>query len=638
MKPSIGSIVLGCVAVLMAWMLLAGPDRSVTLANDLIRDGKAYILSEEESGTLKRFLTAFFRAQDARVDVAVNQPYRAGRLNIYIVDDSRTHNAIGPGNAAYVHSSDILFIGSSFFSIGSNRTFTRAPDELTMKVHMPLRVFAFFVIAHELGHRHHGGSRFLELFSERQRHRREEQADDYAISHLKRIYASPELREAAGVAQPVSDLLGVSAEEPTPIERMVDHLGIAVSFMADDIFDSPIPLLSTTDTHPAFFGRMNNLLERLRADAATAGDRDALGRLAMFQTIVAGTNYLVAREPIEIEFARPFQYAYLDRETLHVVGNDGSPVLAIPLHALDPGRQYARTAPPPQRNATIRFAWAGGDGRTMTLRRDGTLRLIENASGRTVWEKPVAAMFGDNSCVRQLLVPPQPAMFTYVSSCIDGMPLVARIGSNGDIVAKQVRELVEQSKQCLHPGQDAAVDLNAAGQLTLVLKCDGRPYLFTLAPDLRMAARTELAPSIDISAETLSGRVKATTKPVIADEASRPYRIRTDPLSTSITLFDARRDSGTPYATGVPDAGGAPFGLDIPASVISSFHLVGNRRIVNLAQGGAWLVDFDRQRVLPLRRKGLRDMEQISSNTGGDWMYFEKYGRRILLFKGDTDD
>lgn len=165
--------------------------------------------------------------------MSINQRYKKGSLNLYIVKaaDSDTAPGVIRGNAAYVASSDIIFIESGYFDFGSNTVFARSNDNLTEKVISPLRVHAFFVLAHELAHRQiHGGwfefSRILE------NPQREVEADEFAIKVLKELYATDESRKAAAVPEPTSELIGIEGDV-TPLQRIADHLGTASGHVRD---------------------------------------------------------------------------------------------------------------------------------------------------------------------------------------------------------------------------------------------------------------------------------------------------------------------------------------------------------------------------------------------------------------------
>lgn len=97
---------------LMAFMLLAGRDRSIDLPNSLVDNHRLRILDAEEAQNLRRFLAALLTSSNISVEVAINERYKSGHINLYIVDARTAEGqaSVSRGNAAYVSSSDIIFV------------------------------------------------------------------------------------------------------------------------------------------------------------------------------------------------------------------------------------------------------------------------------------------------------------------------------------------------------------------------------------------------------------------------------------------------------------------------------------------------------------------------------------------------
>jgi hypothetical protein len=567
--------------------------------------------------------------------VAINEPYRSGRINVYVVK-ARAEEAqpsVSRGNAAYVASSDIVFIESSYFDFGEKKTFEAADDPLVAAVVSPLRVHAFFVLAHELGHRQlHRENRWFSFLSQTRNHAREIEADDYAIMALKKLYGDENARRAAGIPEPVSTFAGFLSDELTPLQRISDHLGYSVAFLSEDLFESPFPILTGSGTHPAFFSRLRGLLERLKVDATGENDEDALRQLELIESVTAATDYLINLGPTEVEFDHPFQYAYLDRGNLFVVGNDQTPIVRIPLSELQRGRQYRQKNPKPQGIATVRYAWSGKHGEALLLRRDGHLNSVEIATGKVKLDIDLADELGDSSCVKQFVLPPQPGLYAYATYCTADVPQISLISNGGGVTRKDFVELVDDAPG--DPVQIKSFDLDAGGRPTLIYTKDDQAFATTMSEEL---VPTHTRP-LGVAASSLSGPIsvqgaKAMVKSLVLDAAGQAYYLAGSPLFRKISMYDAEAVSTTPVAK-IDLAPSVRDGdLNELLTVISAFAIGHNRQIVNLGEGGAYLIDFEGKVLHPLRRHGFDAMEQVASNAGGIWIYFRKYGRRILVFR-----
>lgn len=633
---------------LMVFLLFSGRDRSIDLANALIDSKKLRILSAEEERNLESFMTTFLASNFIDTPVAINERYKNGRINVYIVDaqSESGETSVSKGNAAYVSSSDIIFIESSYFDFGDQKIFSTSDDTLTARVIAPLRVHAFFVLAHELGHRQlHRDGGWFEFSSQDRNHAREIEADDFAIAALKNLYAAANTRAAAGIPGPTSTLADV-VDDATPLERISDHFGHSVSFLSDDLFESPFPIMTSSGTHPAFFSRMRKLLERLSSDAKRAHEEEAFRKLTMFGRITAATDYLVASGPIEVEFNHSFQYAYLDNKDLFVVGNDKMPIIKIPLSKLERGKQYRFTTPTPQKFATVRYAWAGKEDETMVLHRSGHLSIIQVNTGKVISNWNLDAQLGDSSCVKQFILPPQPNPFAYATYCVTEAPHVSLIASDGSLINKALRELAADAQKAsgltdvlIDAIQIKSFDLDAGGRPTLIYAIGNQVLSTTLSDHLVPGKSRSLGISIESFPEAVSFQgVRVTPKAVLNDATGKPYYLIGSSIFRKIGVYDAEVISKTPFAH-----------LDLSPSVLddrwnenlnilSTFFINGNRLIINLGRSGAYLMDFNNKAIYPLLRNGFSAMEEIVSNTNGDWIYYRKYGRRIIIFKEKTYD
>lgn len=632
-------LVLLIIIGLMGFVFFSGRDRTIDLANNLVAEKRLRALDPVEEIALRRFFTALMTSKSADIGIAINQRHQAGRLNIYVVDATVGEGAqiVSRGNAAYMSSSDILFVESSYFGFGSTKVFAKSIDELTEKVVSALRVQAFFVLAHEIGHRQLGhGREWFGWEGQKRSYAREIAADDFAISALKKLYASPESRASAGIPEPISTSF---LDEPSPLERIADHLGYAVDFLADEIFDNPFPILANSATHPAFFGRMRALLQRLRLDAEAEQDEQALDRLSFAEVVALASDTLLGLKPIEIEYSNPFQYAYLTTDAVFVVGNDGAPIDEISLSKLAPGKLYPKSLPTPQREATVRYAWPGAPEETFILRWDGRLERLTNKTGQVSWALDLSGKLGDSSCIKRFLLPPYPQRYALVISCVEGHPQVTIIDVDGAIRTVPLSDLALAASQA---AGDATIragdieimefDLGASGRPALTYVARGTVYFTNLSETLKPLPARKLLLRQDDLAASIRGAL-ALPRTTVTNGSGHPFYAYGTPIFRDIDIFDAEVRSDVPIASIDLSPSVDEDRLNKVLGLVSTFPLGQDRIIINFDSEGAYLMDFAGRSLLPIRRSGFDALEQIVANCNGDWIYYRKYGNRILVFR-----
>lgn len=630
----------------MGLVISSGRDRTIDIANSLVAKNQLRALDSTEETNLRRFITALMTSEKADIEIAINQRHQAGRLNIYVVDATVGEGGqiVSRGNAAYVLSSDTLFVESLYFEFGSTKTFVKSTDELTEKVLSALRVQAYFVLAHEIGHRQlRHGREWFGWKGEKRSYIRETAADDFAVSALKTLYASPESRASAGIPEPISTSF---FDEPGPLERIADHLGYAVAFLSDEIFDNPFPILANSSTHPAFLGRMLALLQRLKLDAEAERNEQALERLRLAEIVVLASDALLASGPIEIEYSNPFQYAYLTTDAVFVVGNDGSPIAETSLSGLVPGKLYRRSLPKPQRNATVRYAWPGAPGDTFVLRRDGRLETIENNTGQTLSTFDLSGMLGDNSCVKQFLLPPHPQRYVLATSCVEGRPQVTTIDVDGSIRTVPLSDLALAASRANGDGAIRAGDidvrgfnLSASGRTSLVFIANGAVHFTSISEALEPSpARKLLLRPEDIPAPISINGARALPRTIVTNGSDQPFFAYGTPIFRDIAIFDAEVRSDVPIASVDLSPSIDEDRLSTILPLVTTIPVGQDRVIINLGTEGAYLMNFAERSLLPIRRSGFGALEQIVANANGDWIYYRKYGSRIIVFRGEVGD
>ncbi|MET1416831.1 hypothetical protein ABVF61_31540 [Roseibium sp. HPY-6] len=630
---------------LMGGSLFYAPDGSVRLARQLQYDGRLYEVTSDERSNLEAFLSEMAIVTGSNKSFSINAPYDARHINLYIVETSDVPDTPFPvGNAAYVSHSDIIFIDASYFRFGAERVFADPTDSLTAGVLTPLRVYAYFVLAHEFGHRKLHRSIWPDILVWGDLwHRRELEADDFAIKILSALYSSEDSRRQAGIPEPVSSMIGLLDGEETSLQRLTDHLGYAIAFLSEEVFENAFPLLSRSDTHPAFFGRMSRLLDQLAAEARILDDQEALRQLRVIRSIMSATAALMELKPAEIELEHPFQFAFLDNEHISIVGNDNTGVLTRNLDDLSPGTLIRIENKPPQREATVRYAWPGATGETLVLRREGTLEAIRNSSGAVLSQRTLNGQFGDNSCVKRIILAPAPASFVYVYFCVEGVDHVATLNRNKETAAFNLQELSSDALQ--DAGLLAAratqptlrivgFDLDAAGSPALHVVAENALFLILLSQTFHVQSVHRLDFDPVTLPESMNFRgARITPKTFVTDDAGKSFFLRGSPLFREFDLLDAGDMKAAAWA-----AVDLTPSIDEPrlAQIVSirSIHLLGgNRMIVNLVEGGAYLINFNAKMLAPLNRQGFSQMEQVLSNERGDWILYRKYGNRILVFR-----
>ncbi len=632
---------------LMVFAIFYAPDRSVALATSLLKNKDLYQISKVEMKNLDSVLDGLIQLAEIKKNVAVNEPYDPNKVNIYVIDkDEETQDTLLHGNAGYAKRSDILFIDSSYFHFGDQRVFEDAKDKLTQSVMAPIRVYTIFILAHELGHRQNTDG-FLSFagFGSTYSYERERKADEFAVKLLIGLYQDNLRTQTAGIPKPISGLIGFSGET-TALQYLVDHLSYSVALFSEDIFENPFPILSQSSSHPAYFSRMIDLLRLLKISGEAAGDNEALRQLNFANDIASATTYLMSLRPTELEYAGGFQYAFMGNETLYVISNDVEEIDALPLKDIAAGKLIFTQGRVPVQTGAVRYAWIGSTGKLLSLGRDGQLRLRDPNSRKTLTSVSTRGKFGDNSCVRRFIIPPQPAETAMVYHCIAGEDRVTTISSEGNFgVVKLMPLAMDALGPMLHDKSElqkmifAGFDLDAGGNPVLYVKTSEQVFSVLLDQEFKIRDTKLLAlPAAKLPADHDYRGAKIVRRVFFADENGRSYYLVGADIAREFGLFTADTNETAPIATIDLSSTANMEELYTEMIIRDSYQLNGNRLILNLESGGAYLIDFSARQIAPLNRRGFSKSEQIVSNTSGDWLLYRKYGDRILLFKGHSND
>lgn len=620
------------------------PDRSIILADQLLSNGDLYDLSSEEHSILSGFLYALLEVTDSEATFAINEKYRDGILNIYVVDKAwGAASGWKHGNASYAAASDILFIDAAYFREGEEFVFSNTGDDLTRSVIAAVRFYSFFIIAHEIGHREQSRSRRAFLISRTKSSQQlERDADQRAMAALMQLYRNRGLVESGVIPPPVSSLTSFASERVTPLQHLSDHTSYTLGFLSDDFFDGPFPILSQSATHPEYFLRLSAILDDLAIEAEANEDEDALRILNLGRSTSLATLSIISLKPTEIEFDYPFQYAYLTEQELVVVGNDGVPFYSIKLSSLRRQWQVHRSLPEPQTEATVRYAWPIDERRAFTLRRDGVLAIVERNTGKTLGEASLRGRIGDNSCAKQFIRSAKATGVAYLSYCKNGERFVSVLNSDMRIVEHDLSTLAQRVKESL---SDANGDKHSV--VGFVLSGGGDPMLYTadresiyaagLSPSLEVVGSRQLALKASTWPEPLRFRgARIDRNIVFADAARRSRYIKSTSLFRHVSLHDAEDGNSEPLAF-----------VDLTPTIesdrlraVAAFraaHPIGeNRIIINLEEYGAYMVELGKPEIYPVSSQSFSELEQVVANSKGDWILFRKYGSRILLFRKES--
>jgi hypothetical protein len=652
-------------ALMVVVGLLLTPDRAVQQAQQMISDGSLLALSKSERKSLQSYLDVLHDQLHLDRPFSINEPYSSKHINVYVVD-SEGKRLLSRGNAAFANPSDILFIDQHYFRFGDKRIFENSEDEFTQQVLAPLRVHAYFVIAHEIGHRQlHNG--FWRLPGVAYSHSRELEADDFSIQALKGIYSTPTLRIRANVPVPISVVTDFTDAPATPLQLLVDHLGYSISFLSQEVFDSPFPILSESETHPAFFERFHRLLQRLVNEATTSRDDPALQQLQLVLNVSSATLYLLSLRPTEIQFDQPFQYAYIDKQKLQVISNDSQPFISIPLSSLRQGQLVRYKASPPKHNATVAHAWSSSQTSAVVLRRESQrIEIVSTATGAVLSTRGLTTEeAGDDSCYKRFITPPQPSLYVYTISCIKQRPLVTMFGSSGEGKTIDLQELANKTgiasgiRSDAEPIRFAGFELGANGDPVLIAASRDRVVAANLTADLVVRSTQTLSIRPDQLPETFVRKGKALMRDfLVADGRNGFYFFNGSDISHRYKLFSATvvppavvmsvkseltaNDPPNPDPDPVADDDLLePFRsmnledkLSRDTYLRETHQIRNNCLIANLEEGGVFLINFDRSIMAPLSRNEFANREQVFANAQGDWIIYQKFSKRILYFKG----
>jgi hypothetical protein len=238
-------------------------------------------LTDEQTRRLEATVAEALDALGISIKVAVDRPFQAGILNIYTTSAAAKRvMQCGAGNALYDPELDAIFIDEQFFSNeGFKKIYESSGYSAVVSFKTDLvfpEVFLRFVILHEIGHRqlhrHLKGYRpdVSELPSTDLRNL-EREADAFAITGMKKLYALDKLRGSPLVGKPLREAVGLSDFFNPNIDPgtqvYVDLVG-ALFMMADMnlYLATPYSPFFESSSHPTFLDRARSAIVAVLED------------------------------------------------------------------------------------------------------------------------------------------------------------------------------------------------------------------------------------------------------------------------------------------------------------------------------------------------------------------------------------
>jgi hypothetical protein len=407
----------------------AAPAKARRAALDqAMREGTIGRLQREESEGLMRQLTWLARAAGIADEIALNQPFQSGRLNVYTTTPAAYNvTYCATRNAVYDAELDAVFMDDGIFKAEDYRSLLEASPyaELASLNDLPFqKVYLRFIMLHELGHRqlHRNSDRYLDLVKpgdSTKLLRFEAEADQFAIDKLQVAYQRDLQEGGSLVGKGLGDVLDLSDnKETSPADRVwIDLVGMVTMMNAFNLFlSNPYAPFYEDRAHPTFLDRASGLINQ------------ALNNPGMSQQLRASFAFLhrhLERERemfeaplVEVLVPVPIGNLNFDNQGLIISTRDLSEKLHVPYSRLSPGRTrqtvaLAPTTAGPGYGVTIKsITWSTPTLGTIIFRDDGQTYLAE-VDGWRAQETAIGRVFQGTSFPK-LAVPPQPAELAFL--------------------------------------------------------------------------------------------------------------------------------------------------------------------------------------------------------------------------------
>lgn len=616
------------------------PSRLVRYVDKLVVGGRLYQLNPDERTQLCKVMENAARMGGIDKPISINEEFRSDHLNVYILRAKGSpEEAIAQGNAAFSLRDDILLIDGSYFLLGNEKVLAPNADLAAEKIFRTLRVYAYFVLLHELGHRSTRTSwkdlNYSSFHSDKDLERR---ADEFAIRTLLNLYeidASSPQNVPKIMPGPVSVFIDFSGEKVGPGCRLADHLSHAFAFLSEAVLDNAFPLLSASTTHPAFLTRILEILKAVGELPDVQANEDARRTLSLTTGVVASAQNLMDRRPTEISFDSPIEYAFLDGDSLYYFETGAIAPQGIRLAQLKPNASLkVRNHQKKNNQAPIQYSWINADGNILIIRRNGDLSVTDK-SGKLISKTSLTGKLGDQSCVLEMLVPTVPTRFAYILYCEHG-DLCAKIIDNG--VLRNGVSLVSVASSLIpntYPDPMQVIQMTTSFQnsVGLYAKSGNQIYLVEATSDLsplRAYKVVDAPPSVNVDVDYRGRRLPF--KVYLYGPHGKTYFFEGTGLFRNFSM--RRVDDDTAVTVGhyaMLDRVDEPRMSEV--LLIKDYRYISkSEAIVNLVDTGVYIVNFESGQILPISHHYFTNKEQLTANTAGDWLLYRKYGDRVLFF------
>jgi len=416
----------GCL-ILVLWLAFQGSptQRRRALIDKMLKRGEIGQITTDQTSWLYGTLTWMAGAAGVKEPIALNAPFRSGQLQVFTTTpEAVTVTHCDRGNAVYDAQLDTIFLDRDLFDSKNFQTFlsSTAYGNLVSLNDLPfVQTYVRFLLLHELGHRTlHRKRGGVFDFGNSKAATQEQEADDFALTHLQAAYAMPQA-VANRVGAAGADLLELPFEELKPAERTLVDLASMVAGMNLSLLfiSNPYAPFYHDSAHATFLSRCRGFLQAAReqqsADVRVSASLDAVDELIRREESALGNPLVEILTPDPIADVSFDQNGLLItsvelRRLFHVDGQN----LAEFFRAATPANHFRSIWTGPGWGHDIAVDdwwkvdfWSLPRGQTLSWRRDGTIlqsaedgwKEIENSR----WS-PVTTHAAEH-----LYIPPQPS-------------------------------------------------------------------------------------------------------------------------------------------------------------------------------------------------------------------------------------